>query len=70
MKAAVRHFIIPDIDLDDFRPQDPVDFSFLPKALVGPSDSEGEESLQLIVCTPRALERRVASEGVVSVVRW
>jgi hypothetical protein len=52
MKAVVRHFISPDIDLDDFQPEDPADFSFLLQALVGPSDSEGEESLQLIVCTP------------------
>jgi hypothetical protein len=65
MRAVVRHFISPDVDLDDFRPGDPVDFSFLLQVLVGPSDSEGEESLELIVCTPRALERRVAAEGVV-----
>jgi immunity protein 8 of polymorphic toxin system len=65
MRAVVRHFISPDIDLDDFHPEDPVDFSFLLQVLVGPHDSEGEESLQLIVCTPRALERRVEAEGVV-----
>ena len=65
VKARVRHFISPDVDLDDFRPEDPEDFCFLLEALVGPADSEGEESLQLLVCTPRALARRVASEGVI-----
>lgn len=65
MRALVRHFISPDINLDDFRPEDSADFSFLLQALVGPDDSEGEESLQFLVCTPRALERRVASEKLI-----
>jgi Immunity protein 8 len=65
MRALVRNFISPDIDLDDFKPDNPAEFSFLLQALVGPDDSEGEESLQFLVCTPRALERRVASEGIV-----
>ncbi|WP_073502924.1 Imm8 family immunity protein [Actinacidiphila paucisporea] len=65
MKAAVRHFISPDIDLSDFNPADPRDFSFLLQALIGPVDSEGEESLQFVVCTPRHLERRLESEDVI-----
>src|SRR4051794_470996 len=65
MRALVRHFISPDIDLDDFKPEDPADFSFLLQALVGPADSEGEESIQFLVCTARALARRVASEGLI-----
>ena len=65
MRAAVRHFISPDVDLSDFRPDDPHDFAFLLQALIGPAGSEGEESLQFLVCTPRNLERRLDSERVI-----
>jgi len=65
MKASVRHFISPDVDLEDFRPDDPENFSFLLQALVGPADSIGEESLQFLVTTPRALEETVQADGVI-----
>lgn len=63
MKAEVRRFISPDIDLRDFRPEDPDTFSFLLQVLVGPVGGEGEESLQFVVCTPSSLQRRTESEG-------
>ncbi|MEU5961441.1 Imm8 family immunity protein [Micromonospora parva] len=65
MKASVRHFISPDVDIDDFRPDDPENFSFLLQALVGPADSAGEESLQFLVTTPRSLAEAVQSDGVI-----
>ena len=65
MKASVRHFISPDVDLQDFRPDDPQKFSVLVQALVGPADSDGEESVQFVVTTPRALEEKVQADGVV-----
>jgi len=64
-RACVRHFISPDVDLEDFRPEDPDDFWFLVQALVGPCGEEGEESLQVIVCTPRYLARRAVTEPVI-----
>lgn len=65
MKASVRHFISPDVDLDSFQPDDPENFSFLLQVLVGPAESDGGESLQLVVTTLRALEEMVQSDGVV-----
>lgn len=65
MKVSVRHFISPDVDLDDFRPDDPENFSFLLQALVGPAESAGEESLQFIVTTLHALEEKVQEDGVI-----
>ena len=65
MRAIVRDFVSTDIDLDTFSPEDPDNFSFLLLAFVGPFDSEGEEQLQLVVCTPKALAARVESEKVV-----
>lgn len=67
MKAQVRTLFSPDLHVavEDFSPDDPEDFSFLLWAIVGPADSEGEELLQLIVSTPRALQKRLGSEDVV-----
>jgi hypothetical protein len=65
MRAAVRHFISPDVDLDHFKPEDPENFSFLLQALVGPADSIGEESLQFLVTTMQALAQTVEADGVV-----
>ncbi|KJK49698.1 hypothetical protein UK23_13220 [Lentzea aerocolonigenes] len=61
----MRHFISPDVDLVDFRPDDPDDFSFLLQALVGPADGEGEESLQFTVSTLTGLASTVESQRVV-----
>jgi hypothetical protein len=65
MRAAVRHFISPDVDLENFHPDDPENFSFLLQAIVGPVDSEGDESLQMIVCTPAYLRSRLDTETVI-----
>lgn len=65
MKALVRTFISPDIQLDSYHPEDPKNFSFLIQAIVGPSDGPGEESVQFVVCTPEALKDRIAREGVI-----
>jgi hypothetical protein len=48
-----------------FHPQDPEDFSFLLQALVGPADGPGEESLQFIVCTPRSIRKKLATQPIV-----
>ncbi|MFI6097122.1 Imm8 family immunity protein [Lentzea sp. NPDC051213] len=64
MRAAVRYFMSPDVDLEDFRPDDPDDFSFLLQAIVGPVGAEGEESLELNVCTLASLSSTVSAQRV------
>jgi hypothetical protein len=64
VKAVVRHFISPDVDLENFYPDDPEDFSFLLEAIVGPAEGEGDELLQFNVCTLASLTPTVASERV------
>jgi hypothetical protein len=65
MRASVRRFLSPDVDLEDFRPEDPEKFMFLLQVLVGPVDSIGEESLQFIVVSLGALRELVAADGAV-----
>jgi immunity protein 8 of polymorphic toxin system len=52
MRASLRQFHSPDVeDLEAFAPG-PADFGFLLQMIVGPADSEGDESFDIVVCTP------------------
>ena len=44
---------------------DPVEFAFLARLYVGPSDGPGEESFDVQVCSPEWLAARCAAEGFV-----
>jgi immunity protein 8 of polymorphic toxin system len=63
MKAAVRRLHSPDADLATFQPDDSEDVGVLVQVIAGPDDGPGEESFDVVVCTPRWLERRVRAEG-------
>src|SRR5689334_16551742 len=61
MRAKLKRLHSPDVhDLEGFVPPMPDDFGFLLQMMVGREDSSGEESFDVIVCTPRWLERRYA----------
>ena len=58
MRAALRRLHSPDVpDLSSYEPERDDDFGFLLQILAGPNCGEGEESFDVIVCTPRWLER-------------
>lgn len=62
----LKGLISPDVrNLDTDGPQDPYCFGILVQALIGPRGSEGKESFDIIVCTPRWLEREVASKQTI-----
>jgi immunity protein 8 of polymorphic toxin system len=64
MKAIVRRFHSPDaLDLDNYVPDDPEDDAILLQVMVGSADVPGEESFDVLVCTPRWLEREVKAKG-------
>ena len=57
----------PDVpDLDSFYPDDEQCFGFLLQAFFGPSGGDGEESFDIIVCTPRWLAREVERTGIMT----
>lgn len=63
MRARVRRLHSPDVDLDTYRPADPADVGVLVQVIVGPADGPGEESFDVVVCTPRWLERHTQRDG-------
>lgn len=65
MRVKVRGFHSPDVDLDNFKVEDPEKFSFSLEAFVGPADSEGEESLSFRVCNPKYLATEIVQDRVI-----
>jgi len=65
MRATIRRFHSPDVDVEACEPADPSDAGFLLQLMVGPSDGPGEESFDVMVCTPKWLSRTLLREGPV-----
>jgi hypothetical protein len=67
VKPALKRLHSPDVfDLESFSPVDPACFSFLLQAMFGPEDGDGEESFDVLVCTPAWLSGEVEREGFVA----
>ena len=62
MRAELRSFFCPDLDLDSRHGVAQAD-GFLLTLLVGPIGEPGEESFDITVCTPHWLEKRVEHTG-------
>lgn len=52
MRAVIKRCHSPDIDLDSFIPVDNKNFGFLLQVMAGPEGGIGEESFDMMVCTP------------------
>ncbi|MEU8227906.1 immunity 8 family protein [Kribbella sp. NPDC048915] len=63
MKAVVRSVYSSDVDVESYVPDDPRDAGLWIRLLVGPADGEGEESFDVLVCTPAWLQRVVHEKG-------
>jgi Immunity protein 8 len=62
VRAEIHGFHSPDVDdLAAFRPQ--ASFSVLVQLLVGPVGGDGEESFELVVCSPDWLAGQIARVG-------
>ena len=66
IQPVLKRLHSPDVmNLDSYSPADPSYFSFLLQAMFGPEGGEGEESFDILVCTPRWLAADVERKGVV-----
>lgn len=66
MKAKLKRLHSPDVDLQNYWPEDSRNFSFLLQAMIGPADTEGEESFDIEVCTPEWLRSQYSDSEVLS----
>ena len=65
MKAIIRRYSSPDVDLNKFSPAAPEDVQFLLEVFVGPRDGAGEERFSFHVLSLPALAVLLREQGVV-----
>lgn len=65
VSAKIKGLQVETVSLDEYTPVDAADFEFQLRLLVGPSDSEGEESFDLTVCSLARLAASCEADGFV-----
>ena len=76
MRAKIRYFDSPDVDLDEFSPVAGEPFLVLIEVLAGPAEGTGEESFGVEVCNIEWLQQRLRDQPEVEltqtllVARW
>ncbi len=66
MKPTVRSLHSPDADLETYVPEDPRDVGVLVQIFAGPDGEPGEDTFNVVVCTPRWLERWISDKGIIA----
>jgi len=65
MKPEIKYLHSPDVDdLKNYHPAVADEFSFLLQIIAGPEGQEGEESFDVIVCSPKALRQSLGEEKI------
>ena len=66
MEAEIKYFHSPDIfDLDDYTPKTLDSFGFLLQVMIGVKGMDGEESFDMIVCTPEWLKVQMSCNDLI-----
>lgn len=66
MKAEIKYFHSPDIEnLESFSPKLADNFCFLLQVFVGRKGVEGEESFDMLVCTPKWLMENNKEDSII-----
>ena len=64
MKAEIKKLFSLDVDdLTQYIPDDPERFGLSLRLIAGPYSEPGEESFDLVVCTPRWIAENLGEEG-------
>lgn len=64
MNASIRSVYSSDLDVETYLPADPLDDGQWIRLLIGLKDGPGEESFDVLVCTPRWLAREIERDGM------
>lgn len=63
MSPEIKYIHSPDVsDLNNYRPLDPTNFGVLIQVMAGPMGSQGEESFDIMVCSPHWLDELARKE--------
>lgn len=66
LKPVLKRLHSPDVlNIESYTPDDPTNFCLLLQIMFGPENSEGEESFDVVVCTPRWLTTEVEKRGFI-----
>ena len=66
IQAEVKRLHSPDVyDLATYVPEDPENFGFLLQVMIGSVGEDGEESFDVVVCTPSWLSDRILPTKIV-----
>jgi hypothetical protein len=65
MQAVLKGLHSTDLgDVETYMPEEEDNFGFVLRAIIGPLDGEGEESFDIIVCTPKWLMKKYGPSDV------
>jgi hypothetical protein len=65
VQPEIKRLHSPDVfDLCSYVPDDPDSFGLLLQVLVGPAGAEGEESFNVMVCTPRWFDAHLEATDI------
>ncbi len=66
MNAEIRALYSPDVhDLESWKPPRPDSFGILLQLIAGPAGEEGEESFDVVLCTPRWIDETHGLDDIV-----
>jgi len=65
MNAKLKQLYSLDFDLTTYFPPDSYNFGFWLRAMIGPTNQDGEESFDIFICTPEWLKTNHALSDVV-----
>lgn len=67
MRAKLKRIHSPDIwNLEKFAPETPDNFAALLQLMVGPDGEEGEESFDVLLCTPKWIMEQYPVDALIS----
>jgi Immunity protein 8 len=64
MQAVLKSLRSTDIEVENYLPDEEDTFGFTLRAMVGPMGGQGEESFDIVVCTPKWLMEKYGASDV------